>query len=215
MLRVEAAPIDPARIVGFDTIVKLTRADVTRLASTGLSFACRYVGLGAPGAADLDAGEVRDITDAGLGVMPVQYARTARWNASTGQADGESAARRTIAIGLPPEVTVWCDLEGRIPLDAVIEYAAGWYEGATNAGVRDPGLYVGAGVPLTSAQLFHDLPFRRYWRSLSQVPNVDVRGYQLLQLFPDDLTISGVRVDLDVVQSDYQQTRPVWAIRGA
>jgi hypothetical protein len=66
----------------------------------------------------------------------------------------------------------------------------------------------------SSEQLFHELPFRRYWRSLSQVPNVDVRGYQLIQLFPDDVTVAGVRVDLDVVQSDCLQNRPVWIVRG-
>jgi hypothetical protein len=46
------------------------------------------------------------------------------------------------------------------------------------------------------------------------VPNVDVRGYQMIQLFPDDVIVAGVRVDLDVVQSDYLQNRPVWAVQG-
>jgi hypothetical protein len=50
--------------------------------------------------------------------------------------------------------------------------------------------------------------------NISLVPNVDVRGYQMLQLFPDDVTVGGVRVDLDVVQSDYLRNRPVWAARG-
>jgi hypothetical protein len=77
----------------------------------------------------------------------------------------------------------------------------------------DPGLYVGAGVPLTSDELFHEVPFRRYWRSFSQVPNVDVRGYQMIQLFPGDVAVAGVRVDVDVVQSDYLRNRPVWVVQ--
>ena len=214
MLRVAAAPIDPARIVGFDTIAKLTGPTAQGLVSAGLSFAGRYVALGMPGPGDLDASELEEITDAGLGVMAIQYARIRGWSAESGRA----AAR-------PPPATrsAWayrprdgrCDLEGRISgAEAAISYLASWHAAATEAGLSEPGLYVGAGVPLTSDQLFHDLPFRRYWRSLSQVPNVDVRGYQLLQLFPDDVTVAGVRVDLDVVQSDYLQNRPVWVVRG-
>jgi hypothetical protein len=215
MLQVQPAPVTPSRVVGFDTITKLTYAMATQLASAGLSFAARYVGLGPAGPEDLELGEVAALTDAGLGVMAVQYARTKGWSAEAGRADGEAAARNALAAGILPEATLWCDLEGRLPgADVAVAYATQWYEGARNAGIDDPGLYVGAGVPLTSEQLFHELPFRRYWRSFSQVPNVDVRGYQLLQLYPDDITVAGVRVDLDVVQSDYLRNRPVWVIRG-
>jgi hypothetical protein len=215
MLQVQLAPTTPSRIVGFDTITKLTHATATQLASAGLSFAVRYVGLGPAGPDDLDMAELLEVTDAGLGVMAVQYARTTGWSAQTGRADGQAAARNALAAGVLPEATLWCDLEGRLPgADAAMAYAAQWYEAARSAGIEDPGLYVGAGVPLTSEQLFHELPFRRYWRSFSQVPNVDVRGYQMLQLFPDDVAVGGVRVDLDVVQSDYLRNRPVWVVPG-
>lgn len=211
MLRAETAPTTPTRIVGFDTIAKLDAAMATRLASAGLAFGVRYVGLGEPGRDDLDAAELQALTDAGLGVMAVQYARTNGWSGATGQADGEAAVRNALAAGVPAEATLWCDMEGRLPrADVAIAYAVHWYEAAVNAGMPDPGLYVGAGVPLTSEELFHELPFRRYWRSFSQVPNVEVRGYQMIQLFPGDVIVAGVRVDLDVVQSDYLQSRPVW-----
>jgi hypothetical protein len=213
-LRIETAPTTPARIVGFDTIAKLDGATATRLVSAGLAFGIRYVGLGDPGRSDLDVTELNALTDAGLGIMAVQYARTKGWSNATGRADGQAAARNALAAGVLAEATLWCDLEGRLPsAELAIAYAADWYAAVTNAGIQDPGLYIGAGVPLTSEQLFHDLPFRRYWRSFSQVPNVDVRGYQMLQLFPDDVTVAGVRIDLDVVQSDYLQNRPVWVVR--
>jgi hypothetical protein len=213
-LRLETAPTTPTRIVGFDTIAKLDGATATGLVSAGLAFGIRYVGLGNPGRSDLDATELNALTDAGLGIMAVQYARTTGWSNATGRADGQAAARNALAAGVLAEATLWCDLEGRLPsAEVAIAYAAAWYEAATNAGIQDPGLYVGAGVPLTSEQLFHDLLFRRYWRSLSQVPNVDVRGYQMLQLFPEDVTVAGVRIDLDVVQSDYLQNRPVWVVQ--
>jgi hypothetical protein len=214
-LHVETAPTVPTQIIGFDTITKLDGATATRLASAGLAFGVRYVGLGNPGPDDLDAGELEAVTDAGLGVMAVQYARTKGWSAATGRADGQAAARNALAAGVLAEATLWCDLEGRLPsAEVAIAYAVQWYEAAVNAGMPDPGLYVGAGVPLTSEELFHQLPFRRYWRSFSQVPNVDVRGYQLIQLFPGDVTVAGVRVDLDVVQSDFLRNRPVWVVQG-
>ena len=80
-----------------------------RLASAGLSFAGRYVGIGAPGPHDLDATELEEITGAGLGVMPVQYARSSGWSEATGGEDGQAAARNALAAGVPPETTLWCD----------------------------------------------------------------------------------------------------------
>jgi hypothetical protein len=53
--------------------------------------------------------------------------------------------------------------------------------------------------------------FARYWRSFSAVENIEKRGYQMLQLFPGNQLVAGVPVDLDVVQSDYLGSRPVWA----
>jgi hypothetical protein len=80
--------------------------------------------------------------------------------------------------------------------------------------MNNPGVYVGAGVapPLSESELFHSLPFQRYWRSFSAVNNVQARGYQLLQLYPGDQVIAGVQVDLDVVQTDYLGSRPCWAV---
>ena len=216
MLTVEMAPLNTPRIVGFDTIAKLDADAAGRLAAEGLRFAVRYIGLTAPRVVDLDAAEVEALTSSGLGVMCVQYARTGGWSAETGRVDGDNAARNARAAGLPPETTLWCDLEGALPgSDVAIAYGAAWCEGASSAGWGELGVYVGAGLapPLTEGQLFHALPFRRYWRSLSQVSNVAVRGYQLLQLFPDDQVVAGVRVDLDVVQSDYLGSRVSWAVQ--
>jgi hypothetical protein len=181
-MHVETAPTIPTRIIGFDTVAKLDGVKAKHLASAGLVFAARYVSLGKPGRGDLDSAELQALTDAGLGVMPVQYGRTRGWSDATGRSDGQAAARNALAAGALPEATLWCDMEGRFP---GADVAVAWYEAATSAGMHDPGLCVGAGVPLSSEQLFHELPFRRYWLSFSQVPNIDVRGYQLIQLFPD------------------------------
>jgi hypothetical protein len=215
MLQVEQAPRDSTNIVGFDTIAKINAPAAVRLAGTGLRFAVRYVGLLTRSPGSLDALELDGLTAAGLAVMGVQYARTAGWSAEAGRLDGEAAARNALAAGLPLDTTIWCDMEGAIPDAAVaIAYGTGWHEGATAAGINDPGLYVGSGLapPLTEAELFHSLPFRRYWRSFSAVNNVQTRGYQMLQLFPGDQVVAGVQVDLDVAHSDYLGSRPRWAV---
>jgi hypothetical protein len=216
MFTVETAPMNTARIVGFDTIAKIDADAAARLANAGLCFAVRYVGLGGAGPRDLDGSELDALTGAGLAVMAVQYARTGDWGAAAGRDDGRAAARNALAAGLPPDATLWCDAEGAITsADTAIAYSAAWYEAATAEGCTDLGVYVGAGFapPLSDSELFHALPFRRYWRSLSQVQNVATRGYQMVQLFPDDQVIAGVRVDLDVVQSDYLGCRPRWAVK--
>jgi hypothetical protein len=117
-------------------------------------------------------------------------------------------------MGFPPEATLWCDQEDGVPSEAVaVEYASAWWLGATTAGSRDPGLYVGAGSGFQDPKVLHGgVPFRRYWRSFSQVPNVDGRGYQLLQLFPPNQLVEGVRIDRDVVQSDYLGGLPILCV---
>jgi hypothetical protein len=201
--------------VGFDTISKVKAATAARLFAAGLVFAVRYVGLAGPTPGSLDALELDGLTGSGLGAMAVQYARTSGWTAETGRADGTAAARNALAAGLPPDTTLWCDMEGPIPgVEVAIAYANAWHEGATSEGMNDPGIYVGAGLapPLSEAELFHALLFRHFWRSLSAVNNVKARGYQMLQLFPGNQVIADVPLDLDVVQSDYLGGRPLLAV---
>ena len=215
MLLAERAPRNSTKVLGFDTTTKINAAAAARLAQSGLQFAIRYVGLGPPSPSTLDALELDLLTSSGLAVMAVQYARTENWSAETGRADGEAAARNALAAGLPPDTTLWCDMEGAIPgAEIAIAYGNAWYDAATCGGMVNPGVYVGDGVapPLSEAELFHSLPFQRYWRSFSAVSNVQARGYQMLQLYPGDQLIAGVQVDLDVVQTDYLGSRPVWAI---
>ena len=82
-----------------------------------------------------------------------------------------------------------------------IDYCEAWYEAVSAAGYT-PGMYVGAGTLLNGRQIC-DLPFRHYWRSQSQVPDIPHRGYQLIQLGPS-VEINGIWVDLDVALNDSQ-----------
>ena len=52
--------------------------------------------------------------------------------------------------------------------------------------------------------LYHSVDFTRYHRSLSEVPNVDERGYCCMQLFPGNQTLFGVEIDYDVMQHDWK-----------
>jgi hypothetical protein len=161
--------------------------------------------------------ELAEVTGEGIGMWAIQFARTHGWSEETGAADGAAAVRNALAAGFPPGSVVEMDLEGKIPLELQAPYANCWYEAATREGGGELAGYIGEGVLLSASQLFHELAFRRYHRSMSQVPNVDVRGYQMLQLFPDDQELAvlpGRRFDLDVVQGDYLGGRWTWTVAG-
>jgi hypothetical protein len=193
--------------LGFDTISVLDADVAARFVAAGFTFAFRYV-------ETVTRSEIEALTRAGLGILLGGYARTHSWNASTGAADGARIAGAALALDFPPDATLWCDQEDGVPSEAVaVEYATAWWLAATREGSLDPGLYVGAGSGFENSGVLHRaVPFRRYWRSFSQVPNVDVRGYQLLQLFPPSQVVAGVRIDRDVVQSDYLGGLPVLAV---
>jgi hypothetical protein len=47
---------------------------------------------------------------------------------------------------------------------------------------------------------------------MSEVPNAAERGYQLFQLYPPNELVAGVRIDRDIVQSDYEGGLPVLCV---
>jgi len=199
--------------LGFDTTAKLTASECASLYQWGMKFAVRYLPLPNNSSAnDLDAKESAIIAASGLALMAVQHVRYEGWtpSGSQGTSDGVQAATSAMAAGLPPGVTLWCDLEGvKGDAQSTEDHVNGWAQSVRHAGY-DCGLYVGAGQPLNGDQLFKDLIVSRYWRSQSQVPNVSERGYCMLQLFPST-TVVGVNVDINVIQGDYMNGLPRWA----
>jgi hypothetical protein len=118
------------------------------------------------------------------------------------------------ALAFPSGVNVWCDLEGvdaSVDPQDVINHCNAWFDAVNDAGYA-PGLYVGANAILTGQQLFSNLKFQHYWRSQSNVPNIQ-RGYQLVQLFPA-MMIDGADMDVDVTQDDFRQGHAQWLIIG-
>lgn len=201
-----------AGALGVDTVATITRPQALSLAKHGYSFVVRYLG-------GITAGEVADIFFAGLALMLVGYSRSVGWlpTAALGSSDGVSAVAHLKALALPKGLTVWCDLEGMGGTAAdTVAYAEAWGEQVNAAGYV-PGVYVGAGIPLDSQQLYALNNIHAYWHSCSEVPNVDRCGYQMYQLnppniiFAKDAGVAALAVDIDVIQQDHAGRLPLWA----
>jgi len=209
----EVVPVGP-RIFGFDCLSKLT-ADLCRVfQGFGCAFAMRYVDL-AVGVTPLtlDVDEVDAICRPDFSLRVCQFARSSGWSLATGRNDGVACVRNMMALSLPLEAGAVCDLEGSFASKGqCIDYAGAWWEAATSEGLdRDAtDVYVGAGVPLSGEELEDDLAFRGYMQSGSEVPDVARRGYRVRQVRPLDQTVAGIRVDWNVLQTDYKGSRPRW-----
>jgi len=201
--------------LGFDSNTVITSAIAQQFVAKGFKFCLRYVSRGSEPPKDLSTAEAERILNAGLALMPVQHAHPAGWTPSStlGIQDGQHAASNASGVGFPAGVSVWCDLEGIASGTAaqiVIDYCNAWFD-AVKASGYVPGLYVGSQCILDERQLFQ-LKFQHYWRSLSNVPNISKRGYQMIQLFPADVPINGLKVDIDVAQDDYKGGRAQWLV---
>jgi hypothetical protein len=203
----------PVGTKGFDTAAKLTSQNCTDLRAAGFEFAVRYLSLGAPNAGDLTGGEIASIHNAGLGLMVVQHVLYPGWHpdAHLGAQLGTAAYNHAQMLGLPPGMILWCDLETPSPTatpDDVAQYENAWSTAVRSHGF-DPGGYVGAGLPLSAAQL-QNLSVRRYWESDSLVLQPS-RGWQMCQLF-DQVTHCGVGVDVNYTRKDYRGDLPTMIV---
>lgn len=207
----------PAGLLGFDADSKLSADRAIAFYHTGYRFCIRYLSrLDEESDSDLTRDEVMDILESGLALMAIQHVSQPGWlpSAALGGGYGEYAAAHARALGLLPYVNIWLDLEGinsAATDEAVIEYCQSWYQAVTEAGYT-PGLYVGAGSILDGSALYADLPFQHFWRSESQVPDVDQRGYQLVQKRYGE-PVNGINIDQDVTQEDELGNSVLWMIK--
>ena len=192
---------------GFDTDAVLTAQNCRDAKAMGFVFAIRYVGRGTtPEAGDLSAAEAQQILSAGLGLMAVQHAAPDGWDPTPalGQANGQNAAAHATAVGFPPGVNLWVELEGvanSVPAEDVIAYCNAWCAEAAQAGFV-PGIYVGANALLTGDQLYSRLQSTHYWQSASVVPDIPHRGYQMVQRVVAGDAPFGVPIDRNVAMTD-------------
>jgi glycoside hydrolase-like protein len=202
--------------IGFDTDTALSSDTASQFADDGFVFCVRYLSLSTPqDDGDLSYLEATAILGAGLALMPVQHVLEPGWmpSARLGDLQGAAAAANAQEVGFPAGVNVWLDLEG-VGIDAssddVIAYCNAWFDHVAAAGFL-PGLYVGADCGLTGDQLFWDLACKSYWQSGSDVPDVDQRGYQMVQRITTEPDVeNGVAIDCDLTLVDDLGGSPTW-----
>ena len=203
----------PAGLLGFDADTVVTRETAAQFFAQGFRFCIRYLSRAATqGASDLTVSEALDILGAGLALGAVQHVRAEGWLPSSdlGAEDGVHAAYHAFVLGFPCGINVWCDLEGvagGTTSEEVIGYCNSWFDAVAAAGYV-PGLYVGANAILDGQDLHDRLKFSHYWKSLSRVPEVAVRGYQMIQ--SNEHTVNGIGIDENRTQSDLLGGAVVW-----
>jgi len=211
----------PPNTKGFDANSRIASVAIAQaFLQSGFRFCLRYLShTSQQGPGDLSTAEALRILQGGLALMPVQHVRQAGWTPSQilGTQDGQFAAQHANAIGFPSGVNVWCDLEGvanNVPAQTVISYCNAWFDAVLGAGFV-PGIYVGANAILTGQQLFQNLKFQHYWKSLSHVPPIPGRGYQMIQTGVSG-TVHGISIDADTTQTDNKGGQIQWlAIQAA
>jgi hypothetical protein len=199
---------------GFDTDTPLPGDLAAAFQKQGFQFCIRYLSCSTPQAGgDLSSSEAQGILDAGLSLMAVQHVMEAGWvpTLDLGTQLGAAAATNAQAVGFPPGVTVWLDLEGihgGVGSDDVIAYCNAWFDAVTAVGY-EPGVYVGTDCVLSGDELFWRLKTKHYWRSGSSVPDIPNRGYQLVQRASSDV-MNGIGIDRDLCLTDALGGTPIW-----
>ncbi len=195
----------PDGVRGVDVNARVSPAAATALRQHGYGFVIRYIRRFQSNSYDLTSGEASTILSSGLALGIVQHVESEKsWvpSAVKGISFGHVAGQEAQKIGLPPLTQIWCDLEGvaqGTDHKAVIDYCKWWYDGVAKLGFV-PGLYVGWHCGLTADELYHALPFSRYWRAFNlnddEVPVI--RGTCLRQhvATPADIP-PGVELELD------------------
>jgi hypothetical protein len=178
----------PDGVRGFDADEKISPQAAAAFYAYGYRFCLRYVGRLQSNPRDLKRPEAGALLAAGLGLMPVQHvASETAWTPTPGKGKsyGTFAAAEAARIGIPPGVTIWCDLEGvavGTDPDDVADYCNAWHAAVAGAGFV-PGIYVGWHAGLNAKRLYVDLRFTHYWAAYNL--NADeapiTRGVQMRQ----------------------------------
>jgi hypothetical protein len=170
--------------------------------------------------------ELAGLLDAGLCVSPVQYYSTGyadqrkgrALSASHGAQLGAIAAANVRALGMPPGVLIWYDLEDvpRATPETILTDLIGWGKALVSVGYES-GVYYGAGLGsaktgyLTGEDLWGLRYYRSYWRAASAVPQIPHRGACVIQGLQQTIRIAGrsLKVDFNMIALDHlwQQDR--------
>ena len=202
---------------GLDVNRPIAADEAAALVEHGYDFAVRYVRRTTKHSYDLTVKEARAILASGLGLMVVQHVANEGWTPSArlGSTYGNTAAVEAARIGVPPGVTVWCDLEG-VSADAtskaVIGFCNKWHSKVAAAGFI-PGLYVGYGAGLDPDQLYWSLRFIHYWGAynVTMADGPTKRGFQMKQRVAapsDHVAAFDAEFQVDDIHTDALGGRP-------
>lgn len=198
-----AVPAIPFAL-GVDTVQSLTPGMCAALKSAGMRFVVRYLtGTYAIGPQERDV-----ILGSGLAMMLVTAA---------GSYDGMRSVSALRALNWPVGATVWLDVEGCTETPIELAGKVNSWAHSVDAASYDPGMYVGAQSLLTSAQLYA-LAVDRYWHACSRLTDAagvaqePTRGFCMRQLRPYNTQVGGVIVDVNVVETDYRDSLPMWVV---
>ena len=205
----------PGRSWG-DTISHITALEASAMVADGFAGVFLY-------AETVTQADVDNALGAGLMVAFVMYSPSPGYQPSA-QLGAQMALNACVALkklNMPTGISLFIDLEsmGGTPADK-IAHANAAADTIVAQGLLAGG-YIGAGVGLTSVQLF-DLHVTLYWKSGSIVesaPGVLAEpecGWAVVQGMPFDYQVpnGGPEVDLDVVWQDYRG-RSIVAVRAA
>lgn len=195
---------------GVDCATPVTVDAARALKARGVDFVVRYLG-------QVTAAELAVLFDAGLGVELVTFSRAPGWDPSAelGTKDGdEDVARLVVELKIPPGMVVWIDLEGPAGDAAVVaEWVSARASRLVNAGFI-AGLYVGDGCVLNGEQLYALPEVTRYWRAFNYGIPEPACGFCQFQLYPPDIAMAGILVDLDFSQHDHGDRAPTMLVSG-
>jgi hypothetical protein len=206
-----ARPIPPGTR-GFDTVETITPAIAQAAKAQGNGFVIRY------GTA-VQSSEVDAVTSTGQGLGFVSFGRRADFNLTTGAQDSEAILDHLRSVGVPvgSSLTLGADLE--TPSGATVQDVLAYEKGfatRTTSTTCTSGPYVGAGLSMTSAELY-SMAGTRYWKSGSRIVDADGHaadpecGWAMIQAYPFNQKCGGAQVDFDFAQQDFMG-RSWWAI---
>lgn len=187
----------PVGSKGVDTITRLSQAACRALRDSGIDFVVRYL-------PTLTLEEIGFIGGANLAFTVVTYANSF---------DPSDEIAQLSKLGIPRGADVWLDVEGVTDDAVTLQQRINMWARAIKAAGWTPKMYDGSQALLTSDELYA-LAVVGYWHSCSRVVDrfgkeaAPSCGWQMHQLYPPNLTIAGVQVDIDFIQEDYRG-RPV------
>ena len=214
---------------GIDTVHALDYERCMALAASGYAWVARYIPrdsrrLDVPDAHGGDWGgcwtlstqELPQRTEAGLWVLPVQWGPQAgsTLTATGGHVAGFNARASARAMGVPPGVHLFADVEGgaarRSGRSGCVGWIEAWAAAVTAGGVYNAGLYIGdPSVPLTARQLYRLRGITSYWSAANSPPNPLPRGYAVEQDMPTE--VCGIPCDTDTIRADRFGDVPILA----